>query len=219
MSENRRKLPETASVAIVQADGKLHAPSAARNVEPILQAMRPFVPEAGQALEIASGTGEHIMRYAAAFPALEWQPTDIEEARLASIDAWASEARLPNLRPARLLDATTANWAADWPEQTVILFSNLLHLISENEALTVLKNTANALHSGGVILIYGPFMRGAEFASAGDKRFHESLCGQDPEIGYKLFQWVQEVQAGAGLKAEPPIEMPANNLLLVARKP
>lgn len=219
MSKAPRKLPKTASVAIPQGGQKLHAPAAQRNVEPILQAIKAIVPARGQALEIASGTGEHIIRYAAAHSGLHWQPTDIEPMRLSSIDAWAETAGLPNLAKAQPLNASRPGWAADWPPQDLIILSNLLHLISEAEAGTVLDEAAKALASGGVCIIYGPFMRGREFASEGDRRFHESLRAQAPEIGYKPAQWVHDSLAKAGLASEPPQDMPANNLLLVARKP
>ncbi len=217
MKNPARKLPKTASIAIPQEGAKLHAPSAARNVEAILQALTPLVPPSGRALEIASGTGEHVARYAAAFAQLQWQPTDIEPARLASIDAWG--AGLSNLLPAKHLDASQQGWAKDWPLQDLILFSNLLHLIRDAEAATVLGEAAQALASGGVFIIYGPFLRGTEFASAGDQRFHESLRAQDADIGYKSVQWVQNMVRDAGLQPAPPIDMPANNLLLVAKNP
>lgn len=217
MNKPPRKLPKTASIAIPQDGAKLHAPSAARNIEPILRAITPFVPQSGRALEIASGTGEHIARYAAAFQSLQWQSADIEPARLASIDAWG--AGLPNLLPAKHLDASQLGWAGNWPPQDLILFSNLLHLISEAEATTVLTEAAQALAMGGVFLIYGPFMRGANFASAGDQHFHESLQAQDADIGYKSVQWVQSTLRDAGLHPEPPIDMPANNLMLIAKSP
>jgi len=217
MTKPPRKLPETASIAIPQSGAMLHAPSAMRNIEPILQAITPLVPLSGRALEIASGTGEHMARYAAAFPRLQWQPTDIEPARLASIDAWG--AGLANLLPAKHLDASQRGWANNWPSQDLILLSNLLHLISEAEAATVLTEAARALAAGGVHIIYGPFMRGADFASEGDQRFHESLRAEDADIGYKPFEWVQSLLREAGLQAELPLDMPANNLLLVAKKP
>ena len=215
MTKPPRTLPKTASVALPQSGAKLNAPSAVRNIGPILQVITPLMPPSGRALEIASGTGEHMARYAAAFRRLHWQPTDIEPARLASIDAWGEG--LPNLLPAQPLDASQKGWAKAWPPQDLILFSNLLHLISEAEAETVLREAVLALATGGVFLIYGPFLRGKSFASEGDRRFHESLRAEDAEIGYKPVQWVQNILRNAGLQTNPPIEMPANNLLLVAQ--
>ncbi len=217
MKNLQRKLPKSASVAIPQGGQKLHAPAAQRNVEPILQAIKLHMPKRGRALEIASGTGEHILRYAAAHAGLSWQPTDIEPARLNSIDAWA--AGLPNVAHAQHLNASTPGWAKIWPAQDVIIFSNLLHLISEGEAGTVLAEAAKALASGGVFILYGPFMRGSEFASQGDRQFHESLRAEAPEIGYKSVEWVRASLIKADLTPAPPLDMPASNLLLVARKP
>jgi len=214
-----RKLPSTASVAHPVDGAKLHAPSAMRNRDAIADAMRAFVPTQGKALEIASGTGEHVVRYAAAFPALVWQPTDIETARLASITAWSAESGLPNIRPAKLLDATVSGWAADHSGQDLINLSNLLHLISEHEVQVLVSQAALALASAGVFLVYGPFLRGTEFASESDREFHESLRGKDADIGYKSFQDIQSMQKQAGLVPLEPVEMPSNNMLLVARKP
>jgi len=212
-----RKLPKSASVALPAADGKLHAPAASRNGGAIVEALKPYAPHHGTALEIASGTGEHMLRFATTFPALTWQPTDIDPARLTSIKAWCDEAALTNVKPPIHLDASVAGWADRHGGQSLIFLSNLLHLISEAEAATVISEAAKALAPDGVLAIYGPFLRGDAFASAGDQSFDASLRAQAPEIGYKSFEAIQQLQAMAGLAPQPPIDMPANNLLLVAR--
>ena len=61
------------------ASGTLTSPSVARNRDPILSLLRRFLPQIGTVLEIASGTGEHGVHFAAAFPRLQWQPTDYDE--------------------------------------------------------------------------------------------------------------------------------------------
>lgn len=218
MTPKRRKLPNTASVALPEENGKLHAPSARRNRDAILMAIEAFVPAQGRALEIASGTGEHVVHYAAGFSNVVWQPTDVETARLDSIAAWSAEAGLANILPPKLLDATVAGWAADYAGQDVVILSNLLHLISELEAETLIMQSAQALATGGVLLLYGPFLRGEDFASESDREFHESLRDGDAEIGYKSFQDVQDMQKRAGLLPLDPIDMPSSNLLLAGRK-
>ena len=69
------------------ASGTLTSPSVARNRDPILTLLRQFLPQTGTVLEIASGTGEHAVHFAAAFPHLQWQPTDYDEQALSSIAA------------------------------------------------------------------------------------------------------------------------------------
>src|SRR5258708_9896993 len=54
----------------------LTAPAVARNRGPILAVLREVLPAGGTVLEIASGTGEHAIHFAAALPHLVWQPTD-----------------------------------------------------------------------------------------------------------------------------------------------
>ncbi len=213
-----RKLPKSASVALPSTGGKLHAPSASRNVDAIVEALKPYVPRQGTALEIASGTGEHMLRFATAFPALTWQPTDIDPARLISIKAWCGEAGLTNVKPPIHLDASREGWAAKHGGQNLIFLSNLLHLISQAEAETIVSEAAKALAPDGVFIVYGPFLRGKTFASEADQHFDESLRAEAQEIGYKSCEQIQHLQAVAGLAPHPPIDMPANNLLLVAHQ-
>src|SRR3954471_16457791 len=63
-------------------DGALTAPAVARTREPILAVLRRVLPAHGTVLEIASGSGEHAVHFAAGLPHLTWQPTDPDEAAL-----------------------------------------------------------------------------------------------------------------------------------------
>src|SRR3546814_10986292 len=79
-------------------DPRRHAPAAARNREPILAVLRDVLPVTGLVLEIASGTGEHAVHFAAALPSFDWQPSDPDAASRESIAAWVAEAGLANVR-------------------------------------------------------------------------------------------------------------------------
>ena len=215
----RRTLPPTASVAHAGEGAKLHAPSAERNAGPIAQALREIAPATGRALELASGTGQHAVAFGRAMPGLHWQPTEIDADRRASIDAYVAEAALPNLSPSRMLDATAKGWGAENDGNDLILLVNLLHLITTPEAQTVVQEAAQALAPGGCLALYGPFLRGGQATSEGDARFDASLRAQDPGIGYKDLAEVSEWIGAAGLTPPQPREMPANNLLLTARRP
>jgi tRNA G46 methylase TrmB len=91
-------------------DAVLTSPSVARNHRPILDVLRRFLPRAGMVLEIASGTGEHAVHFAAALPHLTWQPTDQDERALNSIAAHRAASGLPNLLAPLRLDAAAPNW-------------------------------------------------------------------------------------------------------------
>lgn len=200
-----------------QAGDKRHAPSAARNLDPIAGVLAAHLPARGRVLEIASGTGEHACAFAARFPALEWQPSDIDPACHASIRAHAAEAGLPNLRAPLALDAARPGWAERLGRWEAILLVNLLHLVSNAEATTLLQEAARALAPGGVFLIYGPFRRGGALITPGDRAFDASLRAQDPSIGYKDVEEIRAHLRAAGLSEVATVEMPAGNLTLVHR--
>ncbi|NSY40832.1 DUF938 domain-containing protein [Leisingera sp. ANG59] len=212
-----RSVPGAASVAEPQG-GKLFAPSAERNSGAICDLLTQIAPKAGRALELASGTGQHVAAFASGLPGLTWLPTEVDAARRASIQAYADESGLPNIAPPIDLDATAPGWGADHAGQDLIVLVNLLHLISAGEARTLIQEAAAALASGGRFVIYGPFMRAGDLISEGDRAFHAAITAHDPETGYKddaeVINWLQ----AAGLDLLQAVEMPANNLALVSRK-
>lgn len=215
----RLNLPDTASVATPQQDGRLFAPSAARNADAIADLVREVAPSRGRALELASGTGQHVAMLAARHPGLTWQPSDADPARLPSIAAWCGAADLANVLEPALIDATEPGWHERHPAADLVLLVNLLHLIGTQEARILLTGVTGLLAPGGCFILYGPFMRDGRLTSAGDAAFHASLIEQDPEIGYKNAEDVVALIAQAGCVVTHRREMPANNLALVARRP
>lgn len=215
----RLNLPDSASTATAGEDGRLYAPSSDRNAGPILALLKHHGPAEGRALELAAGTGQHAAHFAAALPGLHWQPTDIDPARRQSIDAWAETVKAPNLQKAIELDATAPGWGAQHAGQDLVLLVNLLHLVSTPEAQTLIAEAAQALAPGGRLILYGPFLRDGAATSDGDASFHAALTAQDPEIGYKddfdVIDWLHD----AWLELVDVVEMPANNLALIAKRP
>jgi hypothetical protein len=213
-----RRLPSSASVAESAGGDKLFAPSAARNADALTDVLRAHAPARGAALELASGTGQHVVAFATALPGLVWHPTEIDPDRRRSIDAHVAEARLANVRPARALDATRKGWGKTEEPRDVIVLANLLHLLSADEARTILDEAGQALAHSGRLVLYGPFKRAGKLTSAGDTRFDAELRGADAAIGYKddldIKAWLRD----AGLKRIIPVEMPANNLTFVAER-
>lgn len=213
-----RKLPASASIAEAIDDVKLFAPSAARNTAPLVTVVRDNAPKRGAALEIASGTGQHIIAYAAATPQLHWHPTELDALRRASIDAYVVESGLGNIAPAEHLDATAQGWADHGAPKELIVLSNLLHLISVPEARTILEQVSRSLTPGGVFILYGPFRRNGQLISEADREFDGQLRQADPAIGYKETQEIAEWLTKANLMVDKIVEMPANNLAFISRK-
>ena len=214
---HRTKLPDLASVANSRGDARLFAPSAERNSVPIVKTIQRIAPKSGQALEIASGTGQHIVKLASFLPNLSWLPSEVDEARLKSISAWIQAENLPNIKPPLYLDATETDWAKSLPQFDFIFLVNLLHLISWNEMKTLISELPNVLKKNGNTLIYGPFMRSGVLTSAGDQNFHTSLIQKDPDIGYKNDLDMRALFDNSGLLHLETVEMPSNNLAFVLK--
>lgn len=212
-----RTLPPTASVAEPDGTGRLFAPAAERNAQAIGDLLAEVAPPQGRALELASGTGQHVASFARRFPGLHWQPTEPDADRRASIDTYTQG--IPNVAPAIDLDACAPGWSTGHAGQNLILLVNLLHLISASEAETLIAETAKALAPGGTFVLYGPFKRGGTLTSPGDESFHASLIASDPAIGYKDDFDTMDLLQSAGLEMALVMEMPANNLALIARRP
>ena len=199
-------------------DGRRTAPAAVRNSGPLIEALRARLPSQGRILEVASGTGQHAAAFAAAFPALDWMPSDIDPGQRDSIAAWRRERGLKNLAEPLAIDI-----AAPWPvargSVQVVLTINLLHLVPEPFVSRFFEEARVALSDGGRVIVYGPFLRGASYASDGDRAFDASLRARDPAIGYKSVEAVSDLAHAAGFTPIANDAMPANNLLLTFAAP
>lgn len=192
---------------------KLHAPAASRNCQPIAEVLRSLLPERGLILEVASGSGQHVAAFAQAFPQLVWQPSDLDPAAIASIDAWRQEGHYPQILPALRLDAG----AGAWPEiaPVGIININMIH-ISPWSACTGLFRHAERLKPEWVFL-YGPFFVAGQETAPSNLAFDASLRGRDPAWGVRQLEDVAAVAAERGFALERRVEMPANNLSVVFR--
>lgn len=202
----------------MSVSAKMDAPAATRNIAPILEALSPLIPPKGRALEIASGTGQHAVAFARAFPQLQWQPTDMASERLASIAAWRTEAEAPNLLSPLPLNACQSGWARRLGPVDFLYLVNLTHLISDADFAVLLDEAAQVLAPGGLFALYGPFLRNGVATSEGDLAFDSSLRAQDPDIGYKDIAVIHDVMGALGLRVEMR-EMPANNVMALIRRP
>ncbi|WP_066650766.1 MULTISPECIES: DUF938 domain-containing protein [Sphingomonas] len=199
-------------VAEDQGDVRKHAPATLRNRGAIAEVLRGLLPPAGLVLEIASGSGEHVAYFAEEFATIDWQPSDPDATALASIAAWSEG--LANVRPPLMLDAAADVWpvaAAD-----AILCINMVHIAPWEATLGLLAGSARLLATGAPLILYGPFRRAGVPTAESNEAFDQSLRSRDPRWGLRA---VEEVAAAAtGFKLAPPIEMPANNLILGLRR-
>ncbi|GIT92858.1 methyltransferase [Jannaschia pagri] len=210
----KRSIVTPDGVREADANGLMCAAAATRNLQPILEGLLPHLPRAGDVLELASGTGQHIAALAAHRPDLTFHPTDADAARRDAIDARCQG--LPNVAPAGDLDVGVPGWAVAGAAQAILIV-NLLHLISDGELSVLLDQAERALSDGGLLAIYGPFLRDGEATSDGDRRFDADLRAQDGAIGYKDIGDLQTVLTVLGFDIRIQ-DMPANNLMILAQK-
>ena len=196
--------------------GGLHAAATERNREPILAVLRRVLPAEGLVLEIASGTGQHAVFFAAALPALRWQPSDPSLAHRHSVAAWSSATGATNVAAA--LDLDVERWP--WPvaHADAIVCINMVHIAPRSAAEALFAGAARVLPLGGVLFLYGPFMRDGQHTSESNQRFDERLRAEDPRWGVRDLTDVTALARAAGLGEPEIIPMPANNLSLVFRR-
>lgn len=197
------------------SDARLHAPATERNREPIRAVLAEVLPPAGTVLEIASGSGEHAVHMARAFPRLVWQPSDPDAAARASIAAHGAAAGLDNLRPPLALDMLDAR--ADWPRADAVFCCNMIHIAPWEATLGLMAGAAGALGPGGALILYGPFKRGGRHTTPSNEAFDDSLRRRDPSWGVRDLDAVATAAAPRGFAPERVVEMPANNLTVVFR--
>jgi hypothetical protein len=197
-------------------DPRRSAPHVARNAGPIAQVLREVLPGRGLVVEIASGTGEHVVHWARSFPNLLWQPSDPEPAALRSIEAWRIEAGLFNLLPAIPLDARAADWPVDRAD--AILCINMVHISPWAATLGLLRGAARLLAAGAPLYLYGAYRQTGVATAPSNEAFDASLRARDPEWGLRDLEEVAAAAKGNGFILERVVEMPANNLSVVFRK-
>jgi len=198
-------------------DGRRIAPAALRNTAPLIDALALRLPDKGRILEVASGTGQHAAAFAAAFPHLEWSPSDVDPGQRRSIAAWRQHTGLANFAPPLAVDVATPWPVADRSVQAVLTI-NLFHLVPVQFGARFFESAYKALETDGYVIVYGPFRRGETFVSDGDRGFDASLRARDPAIGYKSVERMTDIAEQAGFAPIARDNLPANNLLLTFAK-
>lgn len=197
-------------------DHRRHAPAAERNRDPILAVLRRHLPAEGLVLELASGTGQHAVHFAAALPGLVFQPSDPDPSARASIDAWAAASGLPNLRPALDLDAGTGPWPT--LSAAAVLCINMIHISPWTATLGLLAGAARVLPPGGALLLYGPYRQDDVETAPSNEEFDRNLRLRNPAWGLRRLEDVTEEAAKQRFRRAEVVDMPANNLCLVFRR-
>ena len=192
-----------------------HSLAAERNKQPIVQLLRQLLPSQGQALEIASGSGQHVAWFAGQLPGWDWQPSEADPILLAQLTCALPALGLANLRPPRLLDVQQLN---HWPRERsvdLVYCANLLHICPWACSAALLQGSARVLRSGGRLVTYGPYLEADTPTAPSNLAFDQSLRTRNPTWGIRSREALEQLAAAAGLHLQARHAMPAHNLLLV----
>ena len=195
---------------------KRHAPATLRNRDAIAAVLADWLPGTGTVLEVASGSGEHVVHFAAAFPHLDWQPSDPDPAGLISIAAYRAEAGLANIAPPLALDASAPEWPIDRVD--AVLCINMVHISPWQATLGLFAGAARLLATGAPLILYGPYIEPDVPTAASNLAFDASLRARDPAWGLRDTDIVKAAATDAGFAFAERRAMPANNLMLLFRR-
>jgi SAM-dependent methyltransferase len=189
------------------------APAAERNREPILAVLQRVLPPTGLALEIASGTGQHVVHFAKALPKWTWQPSEPDPQMRGSIAAWVAETGVTNVLAPLDLDVSRADWPVERADAVVCI--NMIHISPWRATEHLLAGCERLLGPGGILFLYGPYRRSGRHTAPSNEAFDESLRQRNPQWGVRDLEMVADKAKQHGLALSEVVEMPANNLSVV----
>jgi hypothetical protein len=199
-----------------RADGKWFIPAAERNKGPILDVLARVLPRRGVVLEIASGTGQHVIQFAKALSGLTWQPSDPDAELRESIALRIGEEQLTNVNLPIDLDVTRLPWPLQAADAVVCI--NMIHVAPWSATLALLEGTQALLQTELVLFLYGPYRRFGQHTSKSNEQFDTDLRAHDPEWGLRDLEAVSEAAAASGFVLAEIVEMPANNFGLIFKR-
>ncbi len=186
-----------------------------QNKRPIREVLELYLPESRRVLEIGSGTGQHAVYFAAAFPHLQWLASDVAENH-PGIRAWLAEAGLPNLDGPLELDVTRDAWPVR--DVDTVFSANTVHIMHWPVVEKMFAGIGRLLPPQGRFLLYGPFNLGGEYTAESNERFDAWLKERDPDMGVRNLEDLDALASEHDLLRIALHDMPADNKIVVWQK-
>ena len=197
-------------------DHRQYAPATVRNRDFILYVLREVLPTTGIILEVASGSGEHIIHFARNLPRLIFQPSDPEPDARLSVADWVKATRVTNVRAPIVLDASQSFW----PIASVdgIICINMIHISPWDATVGLIGGAVAILPPGSPLYLYGPYKRKGFATAPSNEAFDRNLRDRNPTWGLRDLEAVAAIAQSVGFSVPAVTEMPANNLSVVFRR-
>ncbi|XP_050398036.1 methyltransferase-like 26 [Patella vulgata] len=221
--------------AVARDSSMIMFPAADRNKEAILDVLEKYFPPKGgvspatenvnkelpvQALEISSGTGQHVIYFASHLPQILWQPSEYDKDYIKSISAHIKHSGVTNVLPPVQVDISQP--VEDWMPSTITLNScdlllnvNLIHISPWQCAIGLMKAAGKLLKKEGFLFMYGPMSVHGVISPESNVRFDRSLRSQNSSWGLRDIDDIESLATENQLKLHQVVDMPANNKTLV----
>jgi len=194
---------------------KPHSEACEQNKQPIRKVLENYLPEARRVLEIGSGTGQHAVYFAAAFPHLQWLASDVA-GNLPGIRAWLAEADLPNLHGPLELNVSRQPWPVEGVD--TVFSANTVHIMPWPVVEQMFAGIGRLLPPQGRFLLYGPFNQGGDYTAESNRRFDAWLKERDPGMGVRNLEDLDALASEHDLLRIALHDMPADNKIAVWQK-
>lgn len=191
---------------------KPDAPSAERNKNAILEVIRDEFQDCKAILEIGSGTGQHAVFFASQMPWLTWQTSDLS-VNHDGINAWLKDANLDNVIAPLVLDVTESLPTNE--KFDAVYSANTAHIMGIAAVECMFGIVGQCLIDGGKFCLYGPFNQNRNFTSDSNQAFDANLKSQDPAMGIRDLEVLDDFAEANGLHRTNLYAMPANNMIAV----
>jgi hypothetical protein len=196
-------------------DHRQYAPATIRNRDFILDVLRDVLPTTGVILEIASGSGEHVVHFARNLPSVVFQPSDPEPEALLSVAAWVEDAQVTNVRTPIVLDVSQSPWPIASADGIICI--NMVHISPWDATIGLITGAAATLPPGSPLYLYGPYRRKGVAMAPSNQAFDRNLRDRNPTWGLRDLEAVAAIAQSVGFSVPMVTEMPANNLSVVFR--
>jgi Protein of unknown function (DUF938) len=198
------------------SDDRQYAPATLRNRDFVLDVLRDVLPATGVILEIASGSGEHVVHFARNLPSLVFQPSDPDPDARLSVATWVKATGVTNVRAPIALDALHSVWPIASADGIICI--NMIHISPWQGTVGLIKGAAAILASKSPLYLYGPNKREGFATAPSNQALDQSLRDRDPNWGLRDLEAVAATAQTLGFSGPVITEMPANNLSAVFRR-